>query len=461
MSDRNLEHWLQRLEATELPILSRSVALLQSAKNLDSAHAAQITESIMADANLTARVLKLANTVVYSRQREIRSLSRALLCLGYKNVQMLVASAMLIESVQGPCREEMLRILQRGILRAQIARRMAEQGLPAVDGEEVFIGALLYELGIMLVLAHQCLKKQPIRRDEVEEILGFPPTRLTHCLAKSWHLGEGLVMATASHENQFTSLIGTSEALVDALEKTQSVKDVIQNPSLWTGDWQLPVKERQALLDEATRAAGEHFETLGLSVAYVASGGSNETLHKEDASHEQASSQTMLMSVLSDMISLGQEASLDFNLLLQILVEGLHRAVNMPHVALVFRMPKKESLEVRLALGPEKDKLRDTLAVSNAQVGSDPIFASAFIDKRVVQFGLSEETMDRLVSHPMPPFLANFGPGGLALPIVLRGRTIAVILTMSDKPLDKASVNACLMLAEQANLCLRAATQIH
>jgi hypothetical protein len=124
-------------------------------------------------------------------------------------------------------------------------------------------------------------------------------------------------------------------------------------------------------------------------------------------------------------------------------------------------MPKKESLEVRLALGPEKDKLRDTLAVSNAQVVRNPIFASAFIEKRVVQFGLSEETMDRAASHPMPSFLANFGPGGLALPIVLRGRTIAVILTMSDKPLDKASVNACLMLAEQANLCLRAATQIH
>ena len=50
----------------------------------------QLEEIIKVDVGLTAKILKIANSALYARQREIRDLRTAITMLGFKNIKTLV-----------------------------------------------------------------------------------------------------------------------------------------------------------------------------------------------------------------------------------------------------------------------------------------------------------------------------------------------------------------------------------
>jgi putative nucleotidyltransferase with HDIG domain len=103
---------------------------------------------IKADAGLTAKILKIANSALYARQREIKSLQMAITLLGFKNIKnvvMLVSASRLFPRLQKSTYH--VAHWRHSLLSAFLARMLAgRSGRPDV-AEELFLCGLLHDIG--------------------------------------------------------------------------------------------------------------------------------------------------------------------------------------------------------------------------------------------------------------------------------------------------------------------------
>src|SRR5690554_6112437 len=108
--------------------------------------------AVMKDANLSAKLLKIANTRTYNRgQDKISAVSRAVVLIGFERIHNLCVTLKLIESFRDEEPDTGIeQLLISAFLNASIAREMAAAA-GAVDIEETYICGLLYGLGEIIV----------------------------------------------------------------------------------------------------------------------------------------------------------------------------------------------------------------------------------------------------------------------------------------------------------------------
>src|ERR1035437_4576358 len=195
-NDAPLEYWVKKLSEEEMPVFAQTVGEINRILAKEEFSSLALAHVILQDPSMTAKILKLANSVFYNPGgTSISTISRAVVILGFNAVQVLCISIAIIESlVRGPAKDRVMRELARSIHAATQARNIAliqKEG----SSEEVFIAALLLNLG---QLAFWCfgedaaarldhaLQDDP-RRDPgavEKEILGFRLRGLTAALAK-------------------------------------------------------------------------------------------------------------------------------------------------------------------------------------------------------------------------------------------------------------------------------------
>jgi HD-like signal output (HDOD) protein len=146
------EHYLDTFR--DLPVMPEVAAKVMNLA--EGGHDISFTELeriIKADSGLTARILKIANSALYARQREIKSLQMAITLLGFKNIKILVL--LVTASNLFP----MLRksgfhqaYWKHSILSAFFSRKLAVRCGRSDSAEEAFIAGLLHDIG-QVVLA--------------------------------------------------------------------------------------------------------------------------------------------------------------------------------------------------------------------------------------------------------------------------------------------------------------------
>lgn len=108
--------------------------------------------AVMRDVNLSVRVLKLANTPMFNpKDREIASLSRAVVLLGFERILNLAMTIKLVESLRADKPDKVLdQLLVQTFLNASIACELAEAAnLRKAEG--VHLNGFLRNLGEILV----------------------------------------------------------------------------------------------------------------------------------------------------------------------------------------------------------------------------------------------------------------------------------------------------------------------
>jgi putative nucleotidyltransferase with HDIG domain len=103
---------------------------------------------IKADAGLTAKILKIANSALYARQREIKSLQMAITLLGFKNIKnvvMLVSASRLFPRLQKSAYHVVH--WRHSLLSAFLARMLASRSGRPDAAEELFLCGLLHDIG--------------------------------------------------------------------------------------------------------------------------------------------------------------------------------------------------------------------------------------------------------------------------------------------------------------------------
>ncbi len=195
----------------ELPASPAIVSSLMSlTSDLDST-VDDVSKVLSSDQSLTARVLKLSNSPYYGRAKGVASLEDAIFLLGFFTVRSMVIATsahQIYNRGGGGGNEAKLwrHSLSTAVASRQIARRIKHPGK-----DEIFIAALLHDIGKLVMLEKLSGRYLNIVRDveqgegefvDVERReLGFDHTNVAVSLLRLWSFPENLIDAVSAHHD--------------------------------------------------------------------------------------------------------------------------------------------------------------------------------------------------------------------------------------------------------------------
>lgn len=195
----------------ELPVLPANVSEVIAACDDPDVTVGQISQRILQDQQLTASILKLANSAMYGLSRRVATITEAVVLLGFATIKSLAISShtyrLLNRSLPGYG-------LQRGeIWKHSIAVAMASRRIAVevhlAPVEEAFIAGLLHDIGKTVLSSYMedafeevsaIVEAERVPFSEAEvRVLGFDHAELGARIARLWNFPPDLVEAIRFH----------------------------------------------------------------------------------------------------------------------------------------------------------------------------------------------------------------------------------------------------------------------
>jgi len=183
----------------DLPILRRSCQSILHCTDSESSSAYDVSKVIMRDQALMTRVIKLANSVIYTTMTSVTTAFQAVRIVGFDVIRAIAIGAELIEQAdeRGGNSTDLKRLLAQALVSATAATELGEVSHPP-QNENLFTSTMLYTLGD-LVLAHYVpdvyhrlevgRQTDPTNVHALEvEMLGVPLKVFATMIAKEWGL---------------------------------------------------------------------------------------------------------------------------------------------------------------------------------------------------------------------------------------------------------------------------------
>jgi HD-like signal output (HDOD) protein len=162
--------------------------------------AKKLTDVLANDAALAARMLKIANSAMFARQREITTLTQALMTIGFKSLKGIVIAAAMrqINQNSGP----LSKLVWKNSVGTAMACTLLATQMQKRYREEIYIIGLLHALGQIVFLNSkktsgkytetlQLIKENQTTFIEAEvELFGFNNLLLGALVSKKWNFSE-------------------------------------------------------------------------------------------------------------------------------------------------------------------------------------------------------------------------------------------------------------------------------
>jgi len=468
----SLEEWVRRISDEEMPIFGHTVQQVVSVSEDDDAPAAELARVILQDASMTARVLKLANSVYYNpHSQQISTVSRALVVLGFNTVRSMCLSIALVDSfVQGAPRERLTRELARAVHAAVQARTVA---IARGDDspEEVFIATLLYHLGD---LAFWCfsgeagdkldtLLKQPgyTPEEAEEEVLGFRLKQLTTSLAREWLVNDLLTTTLTRPETagERGKNITLCHQLARAAEQGWGNAEVKQITAALADLSGRPEKSVTSDLHQNAREAAQIAGYYGaMSAAAVIPLPRGEQFIQEAApkAPEFPEPDGMLqLRILRELAMLLDDPKSDFNLIMELVLEGMYRGVGMDRTLFALLTPDRRGLRAKFTLGHERDTLNNCFHFTQHPQEQN-LFFHLLENSTALWFNPDKHPDQRRWQTSV--LTSAIGRASFYVaPISVNGRAIGLFYgdrAISGRPLDAEGFDSFKHFAQQAGLGL-------
>jgi HD-like signal output (HDOD) protein len=119
--------WINYLDKIELPVLSNTLKSICLVTESDKVKIEELVKVILNDADLTSKVLKLANSVCYNPQQfSISTMSRAIVQIGFESIKAIAISSALVDQLsQKNNQKQLFHSLVRSFHAAVQAKYMA------------------------------------------------------------------------------------------------------------------------------------------------------------------------------------------------------------------------------------------------------------------------------------------------------------------------------------------------
>ncbi len=203
------------------PVLQEIEAALQSPQcNLNT-----IGDAIQKDPDLTARLLRLANSPFFGFANRLSTVAEAVSLLGIQQIQDMIVASSVLEQFKGvPDNLVNKDSFWRHSLAVGITARLLamERRLPKPD--KFFVAGLLHDVGrlVLMLQAPESAKmvfelyqrERILLRDAEKKILGFDHQQIAAELLQSWSYPAALVQAVAFHHAPDSSVAKMEASVV-------------------------------------------------------------------------------------------------------------------------------------------------------------------------------------------------------------------------------------------------------
>ncbi len=203
----------QIINSKDLPTIPVLLARILSVVDGERSSTRDLVEVMQRDQALTARVLRLANSGFFGFAREVSTLPRAIMVLGFSTVRSLALGVKVWESFLGHGGASVTALWEHAALVGGAARLIAQR-VRAAEPEEIFTAGLLHDVGrVVLALrfpaeyATVLAGGPPAAADDVplEEreraAFGIDHAQAGAWLTETWALPPMIVETAATHHD--------------------------------------------------------------------------------------------------------------------------------------------------------------------------------------------------------------------------------------------------------------------
>jgi HD-like signal output (HDOD) protein len=201
------------MNTRDLPAMPQVASKVLELSSDPNTSAAQLQQVISDDQAMTARILKIANSAMYSCSRKIKTLTEAIVMLGFNSIRSLVVTSAArnlynTKNSRTGLKERLL--WEHSIGCAFACRLLVQERHPALT-EEAFLAGLMHDIGKLVLNI-----KVPEVFDEIvqvvynengnfvnseQELLGFNHTQVGALLISKWKLSPVLEEVIKDHHN--------------------------------------------------------------------------------------------------------------------------------------------------------------------------------------------------------------------------------------------------------------------
>ncbi len=465
-----LKEWVRRLSEEEMPVLAHTARRIADISARPESSAAELAQAILQDGSMTARVLRMANSVYYNPGgQDITTVSRAVVMLGFDVVSAIAISIAMIDSMLGGMRQERVLEEMACSFHAAVQAKGFAEARGDVNPEEVFIATLLHHLGHMAFWCFpygldQQLDDELRLTSEVggpeeaeQRVLGFSLLELTAALNEEWHLSDLLADAFKGRRggNPRVGSLELAEELARAVRISWHGEETAASLKRISEYLYLPLEECRAMAEVNALKARQMATDYGAAAAARLI-----PLAREQAEAKRApparlapmGDPQLQLGVLREISAMLNER-VELNDLLSLVLEGIYRGIGMDRAVLALISPEGTVLRGKYALGEGREALMNCFAL---RLDRENLFAYALKNNQAIW--VEERGRIHWQDLISDEVRACVGDGDFfIMPLAIGGRPRGLFFAdraLSGAPLDETAYNGFKHFCEQAQLGL-------
>ncbi|MFA7383010.1 MAG: HDOD domain-containing protein [Desulfurivibrionaceae bacterium] len=483
----------------DFPALSQVISEVNRISRMENSSTDELTEAILKDVALTNKLLRLVNSAVFSQfteGRQINTVSRAIVILGYDIVRDTAMALMLFEHLNNHAQAAELKGEAAESFFCGIIGRALANKAGMGNGEEVFICSLLCNLGRMMCRLHFYERSKMVDRLIVEEglseavaarrVFGMSYDKFGLAIGQMWHMPTELlqgmtplpanvpIKTPANDQQRMRIFASMAFEICSGMREAppEAMKDVIKAVSKkYDQAVHIPAKglinllneagqtmEREAHILEIDVRSSQLLRRLLTDVDKAKSGEAEEAGEVYFGEIGAASSDndptSLLIAGMQDLTSMMLG---DFNPveLLQVASELLYRSGHFDHVLISTIATSGKELIGRIGFGPNAERLKKGLHIP---LHFSPDVFHAALSKNV-DILISDTQADN-IRNRIPAWHSEYSGARsfLLLPISMGGQPVALIYCnrqAESLALSPQILNLVKALRNQVALALR------
>jgi HD-like signal output (HDOD) protein len=466
---RGIEHLLARIGAKgELPAAARIVQRLYATVSSDTCSTLEVARVILFDAGLSAKILRIVNSVNYAqRSRPVSTISRAVVLLGFEAIRDLATGVVVLEAIARDAKSResvgrhVLRSFRCGLLAQALAREVRYPQM-----EEAYLLGLFADLGTLCLASYcpdeyeQAAERASARSmplgDALIDTFGVQPAEVAAAMFDQWGFPSQYTsyFRRVPGERQAVSPGGKLLALVELADDYTAAVDAGHGAEQAAGAdlaarfaslFGLPAERFAAAVAEANESLRTQGAALGIAATPIGDVAAESQSNGASASRPPVPGAGGIDGAALDMITEITRSVLErenINTTLAMIVEGVARTGGFDTVFLAVLNVRKDHLTGRLGFG---DDIRERLAAL-----SEPVREGAGI--------LSETVLTRapkLVPCGTPaPNMPRCS--WVTYPIIVREKAIGVLAAgrTAEPPISERELPIMHLFGNQAALAL-------
>lgn len=365
--NRELRQWIDYLNRAELPVFANTARRLVAMSSDSACSAQDLAAVILNDSAMTAKVLRLANSVIYNPGgKRIDTVSYAIMLLGFDAVRNLALSIALIDTVlQGRAHENALNILMLSLHAAVQAKELAHAG-QLRNNEEVFIGAMLYRLGHIVFWCFPQGRANALLQAQEEmsaaeaqrKVLGFTLDELTLTLAEEWNLGNVVVAALTGKDTGFSHapIVRLSHDIAEAIAKGWNSPKLKTLAGEYAGLARCRSDKAEQCLRSNADIAVKTLHDCGFRDVSAIIPAMRSAAQESLPAHEEEPPSQLYLRITQELTQMMCQAR-ELNSVLASVMEGIYRALPVDFVVLFLYDKRGNCWREKMALGNRPGEL--------------------------------------------------------------------------------------------------------